>query len=145
MEIRVKDISCALEEFAPLRYQESYDNAGLLVGDSTKEINSVLLCIDVTEEVIDEAVETGAGMIVAHHPLIFKGLTKLTGTNYVERCLIKAVKSDVAIYAAHTNLDAVADGVNHRLAQKIGIEKPVLLEPRRGMLKKLQVFVPESH
>ncbi|MFO7878800.1 MAG: Nif3-like dinuclear metal center hexameric protein [Bacteroidales bacterium] len=143
--MKIKDITDALETFAPLQYQESYDNAGLIVGNSNAEIESVLLSLDVTEEVIEEAVQLGAGLIVAHHPIIFKGLKKLTGRNYVERSVIRAIKSDVAIYAAHTNMDAVANGVNRILADKIGLENIAVMNPRRGLLKKIHVFVPSEH
>jgi dinuclear metal center YbgI/SA1388 family protein len=145
MQLTIKEIIKELETFAPLQYQESYDNAGLIVGDKHKTVDSVLLSVDVTEDVIDEAVEAGAGLIVAHHPIIFKGLKKLTGRNYVERTVIKAIKSDVAIYAAHTNMDAVSNGVNGILAQKIGLENVSVMSPRDGLLKKIHVFVPENH
>lgn len=145
MALKIKDITNALETFAPLQYQESYDNAGLIVGNKNAEIESVLLSLDVTEEVVEEAVQLGAGLIVAHHPIIFKGLKKLTGRNYVERTVIKAIKSDVAIYAAHTNMDAVSNGVNGILAEKLGLENVSVMSPRAGLLKKIHVFVPEDH
>jgi len=145
MQLTIKEIIQELEAFAPLQYQESYDNAGLIVGDKNCRVDSVLLAVDVTEAVIDEAVKLGAGMIIAHHPIIFKGLKKLTGSNYVERTVIKAIKSDVAIYAAHTNMDAVSNGVNGILAEKLGLENVSVMSPRAGLLKKIHVFVPEDY
>jgi dinuclear metal center YbgI/SA1388 family protein len=111
-EMTIKDITNYLESIAPLVYQESYDNAGLIVGNASAEVSSVLVTLDSTEEVIDEAIAKGCNLVIAHHPIIFKGLKKLTGKNYVERTIIKAIKNDVAIYAIHTNLDSVVGGVN---------------------------------
>jgi dinuclear metal center YbgI/SA1388 family protein len=145
MKLQIKEIIQPLEDFAPVHYQESYDNAGLIIGSPDKKIESVLLSVDVTESVVDEAVKRGAGLIVSHHPIIFKGLKKITGSNYVERAVIKAIKNDVALYAAHTNVDAVAGGVNHILAEKIGLEYISILSPRKGLLKKLYVFVPNDY
>ena len=106
----LKELLNELEQFAPLQYQESYDNSGLLVGNPDSSVNAALLTLDVTEAVIDEAVEKGCNVIIAHHPIIFSGLKKLNGKNYVERTVIKAIKNDVAIYASHTNLDNVLVG-----------------------------------
>ncbi|MGC9330418.1 MAG: Nif3-like dinuclear metal center hexameric protein [Bacteroidales bacterium] len=145
MKLQINDIIHALEDFAPVRYQESYDNAGLIVGSPDKEIESVLLSIDVTEEVVEEAIKTGAGLIVSHHPIIFKGLKKITGSNYIEKTVIMAIKNDIGLYAAHTNADAVAGGVNHVLAEKIGLKNMAVLSPRKGLLKKLYVFVPNDY
>ncbi|MFO7791123.1 MAG: Nif3-like dinuclear metal center hexameric protein [Bacteroidota bacterium] len=145
MELQVKDIIREFENFAPIQYQESYDNAGLILGSPGMVIESVLLTVDVTEDVIDEAVKLGAGLIIAHHPVIFKGLKQITGSNYVERTVIKAIKNNIAVYAAHTNMDAVAGGVNKILAQKIGLENISIINPRKGVLKKLYVFVPHDH
>src|SRR5680860_1847474 len=105
---RLKEITTFFENLAPLSLQESYDNAGLIIGDISVEISSVLVTLDVTEEVIDEAIQKKAQLIVAHHPIVFSGLKKITGKNYVERTLLKAIKNDIAIYAAHTNLDSVS-------------------------------------
>src|SRR5688572_23278402 len=114
--IRIKDITEYLERFAPKSYQESYDNSGLLTGDSSEKVSGVLVTLDCTEAVVDEAVQRGCNTIVAHHPIVFKGLKKLTGSNYVERSIIKAIRNNVAIYAIHTNLDNVHNGVNRRIA-----------------------------
>ena len=108
--IRIKDIIKELELFAPLSLQESFDNAGLQVGDVNQVATGVLLCLDVTEEVIDEAIERECNLIVSHHPLAFRPFKSLTGKTYVERCMIKACKYDLVVYSAHTNLDNAAGG-----------------------------------
>ena len=145
MNLKVNQIIQAIERYAPPAYQESYDNAGLIVGDRNQEINSVLLSLDVTEEIVAEAVEQGAGMIVAHHPVIFKGLKRLTPDNYVQRTVISAIKHNIAIYAAHTNLDAVYNGVNMELAKVLDLKNIQVLQPVSGKLKKLYCFVPVTH
>jgi dinuclear metal center YbgI/SA1388 family protein len=139
---KIKDIVQHLESIAPLAYQESYDNAGLIVGDAFKEVTNVLITLDVTEEVLEEAISKKCELIVAHHPIIFKGLKKLTGSNYVERTVIKAIKNDIAIYAIHTNLDNVQKGVNKMIADKIGLEELQTLAPKSELLTKLVFFCP---
>jgi dinuclear metal center YbgI/SA1388 family protein len=139
------EITRFFEDLAPLSLQESYDNAGLLTGDLNAEISSVLVTLDVTEEVIEEAVAKKTQLVVAHHPIIFSGLKKITGKNYVERTIIKAIKNDIAIYAAHTNLDSVTGGVNSKICEKLGLENCTVLQPAAGQLKKLITFIPESH
>lgn len=139
----IRQIIAAIEEFAPLALQESYDNAGLQVGDASLAATGVLLCVDVTEAVVDEAIERGCNLIVAHHPLLFRPLKRITGSNYIERVVMKALRNDVAIYAAHTNLDAVA--VNHRWAQMLGLTDVEVLQPTADMLYKLVVYVPVAH
>ena len=124
----LQELTTAIEEYAPLAYQESYDNAGLLVGQPQQEITAALLTIDVTPEVIDEAITLGANCIISHHPLIFSGLKHLRGENDVERCVIKAIQYNIAIYAAHTNLDAAFYGVNHKIAQKLHLHNVQLLQ-----------------
>ena len=143
--MKVADICQIIEEVAPLALCESYDNVGLLVGDPRMELRAVLLCIDVTEAVLDEALQKGCNMIVSHHPLIFRGVKSLTGKDAVQRCMIKAIKNDLAIYAAHTNIDAVLHGVSGRMAEKIGLLNTRILEPRSESLLKLVTFVPHSH
>ena len=138
----LRDLTHFMEQWAPLAYQESYDNSGLLAGDSNTDITGILVTLDVTEAVIDEAVAAGCNVVVAHHPLIFKGLKRLTGRTYVERTVIKAIKNDVAIYAAHTNLDNVSGGVNFRIAQKLGLQNVQILAPKTQVLTKLITFVP---
>lgn len=134
-----------LESIAPLSLQEDYDNAGLLVGDPYGECSGVLCTLDVTEEVIAEALEKGCNCIVAHHPLIFRGLKKLTGSNQVERAVVMAIKADMAIFASHTNLDNIISGVNGRIADKIGLVNRQVIYPKEGTLKKIYTFVPATH
>lgn len=141
----VKSVCDWIEEAAPLALQEIYDNAGLLVGNPQMEIKSVLITIDVTEAVIEEALQKGCNLIVAHHPLIFNGLKKLTSENEVQRCMLKAIQNQLAIYAAHTNLDNVFQGVSAKMAQKIGLKNLRILQPKIELLSKLIVYVPRLH
>lgn len=142
--IKVKDIASAMEQWAPLAWQESYDNAGLLVGDKNQEVTGILVSLDCTEEVIEEAKAKNCNMIIAHHPIIFKGLKSLTGKNYVEKTVISAIKNDIILYASHTNLDHAPKGVSYHLAQKFGIKGQVL-SPAKENLKKLSFFVPREN
>ena len=142
--MQIKNIIQFLEQFAPLPYQESYDNSGLLVGDRSAELTSALLTLDVTEAVIDEAIANNCNMIIAHHPLIFKGLKSITGKHWVERCVIKAIKNDIAIYAIHTNLDHVHLGVNKMICDKIGLTNLKTLSPKSEVLTKLTTFIPTA-
>jgi dinuclear metal center protein, YbgI/SA1388 family len=141
----IKEIISAIEEFAPLFFQESYDNSGVQVGDVAQEAKSALVCMDVTEAVVDEAISKGCNLIVAHHPLVFKGVKSLTGKDYIEKCLIKAIKNDIVIYAAHTNLDNTWGGVSFKMAEKLGLKNVKVLAPVEGKLLKLVTFVPVSH
>jgi dinuclear metal center YbgI/SA1388 family protein len=143
--LKIKEIIRCIEEFAPLSLQESWDNAGLLTGESSSEIESALIALDITEEVIDDAISHGEKLIITHHPFIFSGIKKLNGSNYVERALIKAIKNDIAIYSAHTNIDVVKNGVSWRMAQKLGLKNVSTLSGEKGLLKKLVVYVPVSH
>ncbi len=127
----IKEITSHLETIAPPSYQEGYDNAGLITGDASWEVTNVLCCLDATESVIDEAIQRGCNLVVAHHPIVFKGLKRLNGRNYVERTVIKAIKNDVAIYAIHTNLDNVLHrGVNGKIAEKLGLQNLSILLPK---------------
>ena len=117
----VNDIIQAIEAAAPPVYQESYDNCGLQVGNPQTEVTGVLICLDVTEQVVDEAIARGCNMIVAHHPLIFSGLKRISGRGYVERVVIKAIKNDISIFAAHTSLDNMSSGVNAAIADRLGL------------------------
>jgi dinuclear metal center YbgI/SA1388 family protein len=141
----IKDIIYELEKLAPLAYQESYDNAGLLVGTHETVVQGILFTLDVTEEVVNEAIEKGCNLIVAHHPIIFKGLKKLNGKNYVERTVIKAIKHDIAIYATHTNLDHVKKGVNWEISERIGLVNLRILAPKKQSLTKLAFFTPKEN
>jgi dinuclear metal center YbgI/SA1388 family protein len=143
--MKVQDITSLLEKLAPSSLQENYDNAGLLTGNNSWECTGIIVSLDVTEEVVREAVEKKCNLIVAHHPVIFGGLKKLTGSNYVERTIIAAIKNDIAIYAIHTNLDNVLHGVNAKIADMLGLINRQVLLPKAGILKKLFTFVPNSH
>jgi len=142
---QIRDITRELEKLAPLSYQEDYDNAGLLVGSPDTEVSGILFALDITENVIDEAVTKRCNLIVAHHPVIFRGIKKLNGKNYVERTVIKAIKSDVALYATHTNLDHVQEGVNYKIAERLGLKNVRILAPKSQILKKLTFFVPPEN
>jgi dinuclear metal center YbgI/SA1388 family protein len=136
------DIVKVLEEFAPLRLQEDYDNAGLILGNRDDEIDKALLCLDVTESVLDEAIRKGCGLIISHHPLLLRGIKKITGENPVERLLLKAIKNDLSLYAVHTNIDSIIHGVNGYLARILGLNDIAILLPKHGLLKKLVTFCP---
>jgi dinuclear metal center YbgI/SA1388 family protein len=143
--MQIKDIVSTLEKLAPLKLQEDYDNAGLLTGNADWDCSGAIVTLDVTEAVINEAVEKKCNLIIAHHPIIFKGLKKITGKNYVAQTIIAAIKNDIAIYAIHTNLDNVIDGVNGKIADKIGLINSQILLPKNNLLQKLSVFVPQAN
>jgi dinuclear metal center YbgI/SA1388 family protein len=140
--MRLSNIIQHLESIAPLSYQEDYDNSGLLVGAADQEVTQALVALDCTEAIVDEAIANGCDLIITHHPIVFKGLKKLNGKNYVERVILKAVKHGIALYAIHTNLDAVSTGVNKEICDRLGIINPVILNPKPGILKKLVTFCP---
>ncbi|MEX2588837.1 MAG: Nif3-like dinuclear metal center hexameric protein [Chitinophagales bacterium] len=142
--MKLKDIIKTLETFAPPTYQESYDNAGLITGNKDWEFKGAVLCLDAIEAVIDEAIGKKCNLVIAHHPIVFVGLKKLTGSNYIERVIIKAIKNDIAIYAIHTNLDNVASGVNAMICNKLGLKNTRILSPMKNPLKKLITFCPEE-
>ena len=132
--MKAKQVFDALEQYAPLPLQDSFDNAGLQIGlTEEQEVTGALLCLDVTEAVIDEAERMGCNLIVAHHPLLFRGLKSITGRSYVERCVIKAIQKGIGIYAAHTNLDNAEGGVNYRIAEKLGLENLTFLDAKPGV------------
>ncbi len=120
----------ALERFAPLPLQDGFDNAGLQIGLTEVEATGALLCLDVTEAVVDEAIALGFNLIVSHHPLLFHGLKHISGATYIERCALKAIKNDIVIYSAHTNLDNAPGGVNYKIAEKIGLHDVKILQPK---------------
>jgi dinuclear metal center YbgI/SA1388 family protein len=142
--MQLKEITQIIESFAPLAFQESYDNAGLILGKPEDEVSGILIALDITEEIIDEAISKNLNLIVAHHPILFSGLKKLNGKNYTERCVVKAIKNDIAIYAAHTNLDSVIGGVNSKIAAKLNLQNCRILAPTIDFLKKLVTFVPTA-
>jgi dinuclear metal center YbgI/SA1388 family protein len=143
--MKIIEITKALESFAPLFLQESYDNAGLIIGDPETEIDNALISLDVTDEVIEEAISMKCGLVISHHPLIFKGLKRLNANSPIERMVTKCIKHDIAVYAAHTNLDNVQQGVNKIICEKIGLENVRVLEPKAGLLRKLVTFCPDEH
>lgn len=145
MSVKLKDIISHIEQYAPPVFQESYDNSGLITGDIEKTIKTGLIGFDVTEDLIEEAIKLKAGVIITHHPLLLEGFKKLTGKSYRERILISAIKNDIAIYSAHTNLDSVKAGISSKLADKLKLENCNILAPKENMLKKLVVFAPASH
>jgi dinuclear metal center YbgI/SA1388 family protein len=138
----IQDITSYLEKIAPPSLQESYDNAGLITGKLSWPCTGIITCLDATEAIVLEATEKKCNLIVAHHPIIFGGLKKITGKNYVEQTIITAIKNDIAIYAIHTNLDNVLDGVNATIADKLGLINRQVLAPKNNLLKKIFTFVP---
>ena len=140
----VSDIVSALEEVVPRAYQEDYDNSGLQAGNPAAEVSTALLTVDITDRVVEEAKKIGAGIIISHHPLIFRGIKSITGSNMVERVLINALKSDIAICSVHTNLDQIVGGVSYRMADMIGLQDVKPLVPLTGKLSKIVVFVPPA-
>jgi dinuclear metal center YbgI/SA1388 family protein len=141
----LKDIISYLEQLFPLAFQESYDNAGLITGSPEAYVTGVLILTDVTEQVLDEAIEKKCNLIISHHPLIFSGLKTITGKNYVERLIIKAIKNDIALYACHTNADSMSGGVNSVICEKIGLINTSFLIPAKDVLSKVVVFVPVDY
>jgi dinuclear metal center YbgI/SA1388 family protein len=143
--MKIQEITAFLESVAPLSLQEGYDNAGLITGDSGRECTGMIVSLDATEQVVQDAIDKNCNLVIAHHPIIFGGLKKLTGKNYVEKTIIKAIRNDIAIYAIHTNLDNVIEGVNAAIADRIGLMNRRVLLPKSGSLKKLFTFVPVDH
>src|ERR1700744_767059 len=131
-----------LESLAPLAYQEDYDNCGLIVGNPHQEIYQALVSLDCTEAVVDEAIANNCQVIVSHHPIVFRGLKKFNSKTYVERVVEKAIRNNIALYAIHTNLDNVMNGVNERICETLGLTNCRILAPKGGLLKKLVTYVP---
>jgi dinuclear metal center YbgI/SA1388 family protein len=143
--MRIIDVIQVLESWAPRSLQESYDNSGLIFGSGQTECTGVLCTLDATEEVIAEAVQRGCNLVVAHHPILFGGLKQIDPTHYVGRALIQAIRNDVAIYAIHTNLDNVLNGVSQAMADRLQLVNRKILSPKPHQLKKLYTFVPLAH
>ncbi len=143
--IKLQDIINILEAHAPLALQEGWDNCGLQVGDRQMVVTEALITLDVTLDVVKEAVAKSCNLIISHHPLIFGGLKSLTGRNEVEQCVLEAIKNDVAIYSAHTSLDSVKEGVSGKMADKLGLKNCRIMAPQSGKLLKLKIFVPQLH
>lgn len=131
--MKIKEIISALEMFAPLPLQDGFDNAGLQVGLTDAEATGALLCLDVTEAVVEEAVALGLNLIISHHPLMFRGYKSITGKDYTERCIMTAIKNEIVIYSMHTNLDNAPNGVNFKIAEKIGLKNVKVLNPKEYM------------
>jgi dinuclear metal center YbgI/SA1388 family protein len=143
--MQLSEITNYLNASVPLALQESYDNCGLLLGDTGTDITGILICLDVTEAVIDEAISKNCNLIISHHPLIFSGIKNLTGQDGTQRLLIRAIRENIAVFALHTNLDNHSEGVNWLLCQKLGITNAEILKPMPGILRKLVTFCPVSH
>jgi len=144
--MQLKSIIDYLESVAPLKYQESYDNSGLLVGEKSLDITGVLISLDCTEEIVSEAINEKCNLIVAHHPIIFGGMKRFNNANYVQRTIQKAIKNDIAIYAIHTNLDNVfKNGVNARIAERLGLTNTRILRPKSNTLLKLATYSPRDN
>lgn len=143
--MKVRDITAIIEEVAPLKYAEDFDNVGLLVGSYKQDVTGILITLDTLENVVDEAIKKGCNLIVSFHPIIFSGLKKLNGNNYVEKVVLKAIKNDIAIYAMHTALDNVKTGVNGKICEILGIENTKILLPKKEQLKKLTTYIPKEN
>lgn len=141
----IRHVTDFLESIAPLSSQESYDNCGLIIGDFATEITNVLVSLDCTEDIVQEAIDRNCNLIVSHHPIVFSGLKKINGKNYVERTVLKAIRNNIAIYAIHTNLDNAFNGVNAEIAKRLALKNIKILQPKKGVLTKLVFFVPLSH
>jgi dinuclear metal center YbgI/SA1388 family protein len=143
--MKLKEICSYLDTVVPISLQESYDNSGLQIGDPENEINSVLISLEVTEKVLDEAITHNCGLIITHHPLIFSPVKKLIGRNYVEKLLFRAVKNEIAIYSSHTNLDILKEGVSRKMASKLNLRNIQVLSPLKNHLLKLVTYIPKDH
>ena len=145
MFMKIKEIISVLDEMAPLAYAEDFDNVGLLVGNQDEEATGILVCHDALENIIDEAIAKNCNMVVCFHPILFSGLKKITGKNYVERAVIKAIKNDIAIYAVHTALDNHQEGVNKTFSDSLGLINTKILIPKQNFIRKLVTFtIPEN-
>ncbi len=141
----IQDIIDELEQFAPSALKEDFDNVGLLIGDAQHEAKGVLITLDITEKIMDEAIERGCNLIVSHHPIMLSGVKRINGRNATERIIIKAIQNNISIYASHTNTDSVLNGVSGKMCEKLGLENCKILSPKKESLLKLVTFVPEEH
>jgi dinuclear metal center YbgI/SA1388 family protein len=144
-KMKLKDLCSYLDSAVPISFQEGYDNSGLQIGLPEREISSAIITLDITEEVIDEAISYKCDVLVSHHPLIFNPIKSLTGKSFTERIMYKAVKNDIAVYSAHTNLDVLSNGVSRMMAEKIDLQEISVLSPSENRLMKLVTYIPESH
>ncbi len=140
----IKDITSYIEELAPLAYAEDFDNVGLLVGNYQTKVTGILVTLDTLEKTIDEAIANNCNLIVSFHPIIFSGLKKLNGNNYVERVVLKAIQNNIAIYATHTALDNSNNGVSAKMGEVLGLQNLKVLLPKKGLIKKLTTYVPPT-
>lgn len=143
--LQISEVIKYLETLAPIALQESYDNCGLLVGDAQAPLKGILISLDVTEAIIQEAISEGCNLVIAHHPIIFKGIKKINNTSFIDRTIVAAIKNDIAIYAIHTNLDNVWQGVNHKIAEKLGLVNCKPLQTISQSLSKFNFYCPSSH
>ncbi len=143
--MKISILTEALEALAPGSLQEDYDNSGLIIGDAKRDVDACLITLDVTEAVLEEAENKGIGLIISHHPLIFRDIRRLTGETATERIIAGALRRNIAIYAIHTNLDNISGGVSRSLAEKLGVREPTVLRMQKGGLRKLVTFCPQSH
>jgi dinuclear metal center YbgI/SA1388 family protein len=142
--IYASEVINILENNFPLSFQENYDNSGLQIGNKNTEVNSILITIDITEQVIDEAISLGANLVISHHPLIFNPIKKISGESYIDRIIIKAIRNDIVLYSVHTNADNLITGVNEKICKKIGLANLNILAPQSNVLVKMVTFVPEN-
>ena len=142
--MRLSSLIKHLEDYAPSNYQEDYDNSGLIIGNVNQEVHAALVALDCTEEIVDEAIANNCDLIITHHPIVFKGLKKITGKTYVERVVLKAIQNNIALYGIHTNLDHVKNGVNGVICERLGLKGTKILSPKGGLMKKLVTFCPTA-
>ncbi len=143
--VKIKDITNYLETIAPISYKEDYDNVGLIIGNYELELSGALICLDITKEVLIEAKSKNCNLVISHHPLIFGPLKKITGSNYIEECIIYAIKNDISIYAIHTNIDNTINGFNKNIADLLELENIQILKKKINILKLLTTFVPQEN
>lgn len=143
--MKIKDVIAVLEAYAPAPLQESYDNSGLMVGEPDTHCTGALITLDITEEIIHEAAYTGCNLIIAHHPIWFQARKRLNGEDLVSRCILLAIRNNIALYSIHTNLDNVQHGVNQVIARRLGLTRLQILDPKPATLAKLEVYVPVTH
>lgn len=143
--MKIAEVIQHLESVAPSALQESYDNAGLITGNAGWDCSKILVTLDATEKVIEEAVNSNCNLVVAHHPILFRGLKRLTGADYVQKAIITAIKRDIAVYAIHTNLDNVLSGVSGKMAAVLGLKNVAILSPKEDVLEKIYTFVPTAN
>ncbi len=139
-----KIIEC-LEKWASPSLQEEYDNSGLIIGIKQNEIKGILVTLDCTEEIINEAIKKKCNLIISHHPLIFRPIKKITGSNHVEKSIIKAIQNSISIYSIHTNLDNILSGVNYKIADKIGLKNIKILDKKINVLSKIEFYIPKDY